>query len=123
MEPDQRRGAEDAEERKEKTSSQRTSALSAPLRSVWDRRTIVRPAGARARSTRRWRELAERRALAGLTTRGTTPKRRLESRLIRAAVDALAVALGQCFHELPPAAQARALELEHHLSAVRRQLL
>lgn len=90
---------------------------------AWDRRAILRPATARARSLRHWRALAERRALAGLTTRGTVPKRRLEARLILAAVEALAAALGQCWHDLPPAAQARALVLENHLSAVRKQLL
>jgi len=88
----------------------------------WDRTLVVRPDRLRRRDQHNWRKLAQRRALAGLTTRGTAPKRRIEARLILADVDALAAALGNCFHALPPAAQARVLELENHLSKVRRQL-
>lgn len=70
-----------------------------------------------------WRKYAERNALSGLTTRGTVPKRRFQERLILADVDALAAALAETFHDLTPRAQAKALDLEMKLAAVRKQLL
>jgi hypothetical protein len=43
--------------------------------------------------------------------------------ILRTEIDALAASLSQCFHELPPIAKARALELESHLSAIRRRFI
>ncbi|MGA2178819.1 MAG: hypothetical protein ABSH15_04470 [Verrucomicrobiota bacterium] len=61
--------------------------------------------------------------LNGLTIRGT-PRvyavNRGDAWLLKEHVDNLAASLTLCFHDLPPEAQARALELEKHLSAIRR---
>jgi hypothetical protein len=89
----------------------------------WDRRAVKRPAPARRQGRNNWHALAERRRLAGLTTRGTLPKRRLEGRMVLADIDALAAAIGASFHDLTPAAQARALQLEIRLAAVRQTLV
>lgn len=43
--------------------------------------------------------------------------------ILRTEIDAFAASLGQCFHELPRYAQAQALELEKHLSAIRRRFV
>ena len=70
---------------------------------------------------------AARRILAhklnGLTTRGTRriyAVTRGDAWLLKEHIDNLAAALSACFHSLPPAAQVRALELEKHLSMIRR---
>lgn len=94
----------------------------------WNRMLVVRPERLRQRDQLNWRIMARRRAMAGLTSRGTIPKRRteavrVESHVILAHVDALALALAKCFNDLPPDAQARLLELENRLSAVRSQLV
>jgi len=61
--------------------------------------------------------------LNGLTTRGT-PRVIAVSRgdawLLKEQIDNLSSALALCFDDLSPHAQARILELENHLSAVRR---
>lgn len=80
-----------------------------------------RPTAATLRG--RWRAFAERNVLAGLTTRGTIPKRRLEQRMILAEVDALAIAIAEDFDKMTPAIKARMLELETRLSAIRKRLL
>jgi hypothetical protein len=61
--------------------------------------------------------------LNGLTTRGTRrviAVSRGDAWLLMAQIDNLASALSLCFHELPPQVQARAVELEKHLGAIRR---
>ena len=80
-------------------------------------------AGRRRAMRNRWRARAEQLVAQGLTTRGTLPKRRLENRLLLAEVDALATALAETYHQLPPAAQAAALKLGHSLTVVRKKLL
>ena len=80
----------------------------------------------RERGLTAWDRRVNRLRSLGLTTRGT-PRvyavRRGDALLLRAQVDALASALGRCFHDLPAAAQTRILDLESHLSAVRKQIL
>ena len=71
----------------------------------------------------RWHKHADRNVLAGLTQRGTIPKRRLNSRLMLAAVDALAAAIAQDFETMTPAVKAKMLELEIKLATVRKQLI
>ena len=71
----------------------------------------------------RWRRHAERNVLAGLTQRGTIPKRRLNGRLILADVDALAAAICEEFEFMTPTIKARMLELEMKLAAIRKQLI
>jgi hypothetical protein len=79
-----------------------------------DRRAVMRNA---------WRARAERNALNGLTTRGTVPKRKREQRLLLAELDALAANVALVFHEAPPAVQARLLNLELAMVAVRKKLV
>lgn len=69
-----------------------------------------------------WRTYAERKTKLGLTTRGTVPKRRLESRLLLAELDALAADIAGVFHDAPPTLQARLLQMEIKMAAVRRKL-
>ena len=71
----------------------------------------------------RWRAYAERKALAGLTTRGTVPKRRREERLALADLDVLAKEIAAEWHNLPPVIKAAMLRLELSLSAVRKKLI
>ena len=78
--------------------------------------------GNKSIAVNRWRRYAERNALSGLTTRGTTPKRRREGRLILADVDALAAAIATDFKKMTPAVKAKMLELEMKLATIRKQL-
>lgn len=89
----------------------------------WDRRRVKRPAGQRRLGRNNWKALAERRALKGLTSRGTVPRRRLEGRLILAEVDALAAELNAVWFELPARVQARCIALAGALAAVRKRLV
>jgi len=70
----------------------------------------------------RWKAYAERNTLAGLTTRGEMPKRKLEERLALADLDALAAAIQAEWHNLTPRLQTAMLKLELSLSAVRKKL-
>lgn len=74
-------------------------------------------------ATRRWRAHADRNVLAGLTQRGTIPKRRLNGRLMLADVDALAAAIAQDFETMTPAVKAKMLVLEIKLATIRKQLI
>jgi hypothetical protein len=79
----------------------------------------------RDRGLKAWNLRVNRLREQGLTTRGT-PRiyavRRGDAVLLKSQVDALAAAIAGSFNHLPAAAQARALELELHLSALRKQL-
>ena len=79
----------------------------------------------RDRGLKAWNLRVNRLREQGLTTRGT-PRiyavRRGDAVLLKSQVDALASAIAGSFNDLPAAAQARALELELHLSAIRKQL-
>ena len=79
----------------------------------------------RERGLQAWNLRVNRLRERGLTTRGT-PRiyavRRGDALLMKSQVDALASALAEIFSELPAAVQARALELERSLSAVRKQI-
>lgn len=70
-----------------------------------------------------WRKRAELFALKGLTTRGKLPRRRLESRLVLADVDALAAVMAAEFNAMPPPVQAKMIELELSLGKIRKQLV
>ena len=62
----------------------------------------------------------------GLTTRGTQriyAVRRGDAVLLKAQLDAVAVAAAKCFDLVTPETQARLLELEKTLSSIRRQLV
>ncbi len=80
----------------------------------------------RERGLMAWNKRVQRLRADGLTTRGT-PRiyaiRRGDATLFRHQLDGLATAIAQCFHDLPPAARVRALLLENHLSAIRKQML
>jgi hypothetical protein len=93
---------------------------------LWDRRRVVRAAAVREAGRERWRAMAYRRALAGLTTRGTAPRRRLragvDERLTLVQVDGLATALANCWQDLPPSVQVKAIHLASHLGAIKRRL-
>jgi len=80
----------------------------------------------RERGLLAWNRRVNRLREQGLTTRGTPriyAMRRGDALLMKSQVDALASALAGIFPDLPAPAQARALELERSLSAVRKQLL
>lgn len=89
----------------------------------WDRRAGNRSEAFKGSATTRWRELAERRHLAGLTTRGTIPKRKLEGRLILAELDSLAGYIAMVYEYLPAEGQARCVALANRLGAIRRHLV
>ena len=80
----------------------------------------------RERGLKAWNLRVNRLREQGLTTRGT-PRiyavRRGDALLIKCQVDDLAASLVKIFSELPAAVQARALELERSLSAVRKQIV
>lgn len=88
----------------------------------WNRRWPVRSNGVRAAATANWRKLAERRALDGLTSRGTKPKRRREHRLLLREVDALASQIMLDIDSLAPAARVRAFRIFKMLSTMRGKL-
>ena len=88
----------------------------------WDRTKVVRPEAVRERDRKNWRAWAERQHLAGLTTRATTPKRRLEGRIILAELDALAVSIAEVYEWLPAQGKAHCIRLASRLADIRRRL-
>jgi hypothetical protein len=59
----------------------------------------------------------------GLTTRGTPriiPVNRGDAWILQTQIEKLVRELAACYHDLPPKAQARVIELEKTLSAIRR---
>jgi len=89
----------------------------------WNRRWPVRTEAQRAAGQSRWRALAERRALAGLTTRGTPPKRRAEHRLAVQEIDAVVAEIQRDYEWLPVKGQVRAIKLAQLLGNLRRKLI
>lgn len=88
----------------------------------WQRRA-VRPDDVRGKARAAAHALAERRQLAGLTTRGTIPKRRLEGRLVMAELDALACSIADVYEWLPAEGKARCIALAGRLADIRRRLV
>lgn len=91
------------------------------------RRDLLTPEDRKLAARSRSASAAARRILVnklnGLTTRGTRrviAVTRGDAWLLKEHIDKLATALTACFHDLPPAVQTRALELEKHLSTLRR---
>jgi len=79
----------------------------------------------RLRGLQAWNLRVARLRKMGKTTRGTEriyAVRRGDAMLLKSLVDAFARSLGKVFNELPADAQARALQLEKHLSSIRVQL-
>jgi hypothetical protein len=89
---------------------------------TWNRRVIVRPLAVRRAAQGRWRAWAARQAEAGRTTRGATPRRRIEHRLLLAEIDALAAAINGVYAELPASAMVKCIQLSSQLAAIRRKL-
>ena len=76
-----------------------------------------------SQGARNWRLMAQRRVDAGLTTRGTVPKRRLEGRFVLADIDAAAQSIADVYPFLPRTTQAKLLALSQRLAKVRKQCL
>lgn len=80
----------------------------------------------RERGIKAWNDRVYRLRALGLTTRGTARiylVGRGAALLLKAQVDALVADIARIFHDLPPVAQAKALELERSLSSVRKQIV
>ncbi|MDR3459577.1 MAG: hypothetical protein P4N60_19275 [Verrucomicrobiae bacterium] len=86
-----------------------------------------RLAARRERGLKAWLKLSKKHRLAGLTTRGHTkiPARiligRHERLILITEIDAVAAALNDVFHLVPPV-QPKLLALAHHLAALRTNL-
>lgn len=87
------------------------------------RREILR---CRDRNLMAWNLRVNRLRQQGLTTRGT-PRiyavRRADALILKSQIDGLVRLIAKIFHDLPPPAQARALELENQFGAILKQLL
>jgi hypothetical protein len=88
----------------------------------WSRRA-KRPLAVRVRAQANWRSLANRRLLAGLTTRGTVATRVPEMKSLVMDLDALAIEMSAIYELLPSSVQARCRQLASRLATVRRRLV
>lgn len=79
----------------------------------------------RLRGLQAWNLRVARLRKLGLTTRGTQriyAVRRGDAVILKSQIDALAKSLARVFNDLPPAAQAKAIELEKQMGSIRQQL-
>ena len=89
----------------------------------WNRRKIIRPDYIRLAARRRWQRMAKLRLAAGLTTRGTNPKRRLEGGATVECIDSVVVGIKSVWGQIPPSSQRDCIRLCKNLAKMRRQLM
>ena len=87
----------------------------------WSRQA-KRPLTLRRRARSNWRSLANRRLLAGLTTRGTVATRVPEMKSLVLELDMLAMQLNSIYELLPKEVQGRCLRAACQLAKVRSRL-
>ena len=89
---------------------------------AWSRWSQRNPS-ARYAAAKRWRALAQRRALQGLTTRGEIPKRRREHRLLLIDIERLANELQSAYPLLNADGKEIAKQLGATLARLRKKLI